>query len=61
VMKFLASMTIVMAIPTMISSFFGMNVPVPFAQNGLGFLYITLIALVVSMVAIFILSKKEMF
>lgn len=61
VMKFLASMTIVMAIPTMISSFFGMNVPVPFAQNGLGFLYVTIIALVVSLAAIFILSKKEMF
>ncbi|MCX8130720.1 MAG: magnesium transporter CorA family protein [Clostridia bacterium] len=61
VMKFLASMTIVMAIPTMISSFFGMNVPVPFQHNGLGFLFVTLIALVVSTVAIFILSKKEMF
>ena len=29
VMKFLASVTILLAIPTVISSFFGMNVPVP--------------------------------
>ena len=29
-MKFLAAMTIIIAIPTVVSSFFGMNVPVPF-------------------------------
>jgi magnesium transporter len=33
VMKFLAAMTIILAIPTVVSSFFGMNVPVPFAAR----------------------------
>ncbi len=61
VMKFLASMTIVMAIPTMISSFFGMNVPVPFTNNAFGFAYITFICIAAASGAIFILSKKGMF
>ena len=38
VMKFLAAMTIILAIPTVVSSFFGMNVPVAFAENAYGFL-----------------------
>ncbi len=62
VMKFLASMTIVMAIPTMISSFFGMNMKhIPFENNHFGFLYVIIASLVISVGAIFILSKKEMF
>ncbi len=32
VMKFLASVTIILSLPTMIASFFGMNVPVPLGQ-----------------------------
>jgi magnesium transporter len=32
VMKFLASVTIILSLPTMISSFYGMNVPVPMEQ-----------------------------
>ncbi|AUS95103.1 magnesium transporter [Clostridium thermosuccinogenes] len=61
VMKFLTSVTIVLSVPTMISSFFGMNVPVPYASNPLGFFYVLLISLAVSLVVIYILSKKEMF
>jgi magnesium transporter len=61
VMKFLTSVTIVLSVPTMISSFFGMNVPVPYASNPLGFLYVLLISLAVSLVVVYILSKKEMF
>ena len=39
VMKFLASITIIMGIPSIISSFYGMNVSVPFEnhQNAFGF------------------------
>lgn len=61
VMKFLASITIVMAIPTMIASFFGMNVPVPWQDNHLGFVYILIISAIVSVGATYILYKKEMF
>jgi magnesium transporter len=60
VMKFLASMTIILAIPTMISSFFGMNVDVPFGENN-GFLYTTLIALSCTAATAFVLWKKNMF
>lgn len=61
VMKLLASITIVMAIPTMISGFFGMNVKVPFADSPFGFGIIIAIAAVVSLLAVWILAKKDMF
>ncbi len=62
VMKFLASVTIVMSIPTMFASFFGMNVPLPFSsEDPLAFLYILIISAAAAGVAIFILSKKNMF
>lgn len=61
VMKLLASITIVMAIPTMISGFFGMNVKVPFANSPFGFGIIVVIAAAVSLLAVWILAKKDMF
>ena len=33
VMKFLAGITIILSVPTMITGFFGMNLPIPFADN----------------------------
>lgn len=60
VMKFLASITIILAIPTMISSFFGMNVDVPFGANN-GFLYVSIIAIVLTALCSFVLWKKDMF
>ena len=61
VMKFLAAMTILLAIPTVISSFFGMNVPVPFSDNPLAFLIISLIAIGVAGSCAIILWRKNMF
>lgn len=61
VMKFLASMTIVMAIPTMISGFFGMNVPVPFAQLSWAFYLICGGTAIICAIVILILYKKKMF
>ncbi|MDR1884960.1 MAG: hypothetical protein LBQ56_01705 [Synergistaceae bacterium] len=61
VMKFLASVTIVMAIPTMIASFFGMNVPVPWQGNGVGFAYAMILATVLTIAATILLWKKRMF
>lgn len=60
VMKFLASVTIVMAIPTMISSFYGMNVLIPNLGPG-AFWIIIGISLALSFTAAFILFKKKMF
>ena len=61
VMKFLAAMTIIIAIPTVVSSFFGMNVPVPFADDGHGFLYVMIIAFCISISGAYALWKKDMF
>ena len=64
VMKFLAIVTMVMSIPTMIFSAYGMNVNskgMPFANDPMGFLYVILFSLVLSLVVAFIFSKKNLF
>ena len=61
VMKFLASMTIILSIPTIITSYFGMNVNLPLQGSGLAFLWIIVIVLLLSMATIFIFIKKDWF
>jgi magnesium transporter len=64
VMKLLASITIVMSIPTVISGLFGMNVTgIPFGSgdSGFGFWYVGAIILGFCIVAIAILNRKDMF
>ena len=61
VMKFLASITIVMAIPTMVASFFGMNVPVPWEGDPMGFVIVSIVALGLTIVSIWVLWKKRLF
>ena len=61
-MKLLTAITIILAIPTMISGFFGMNVPVPFAGIGwAGFYLILGISLLICIGSIVLLKKKDMF
>lgn len=59
-MKFLTSVTIIMAIPTMVSSFFGMNVDLPIKKE-FGFGIVFLISLIFCSTAIILLNKKKMF
>jgi magnesium transporter len=62
VMKFLAAITIVMAIPNMISGLFGMNVKgIPLAQNALGFWYVFAFIGLIVIFVIYFLNKKDMF
>ena len=62
VMKLLASITIVMAIPTVISGFWGMNVDgIPFQNNPLGFWYAIGVAVALSFSAIIYLNRNKMF
>lgn len=61
VMKFLTSITIVMAIPTMIASFFGMNVPIPFSTHSYAFAVTIMISFIISSVLAFIMFKKKLF
>jgi magnesium transporter len=62
-MKFLTSITLVMAIPTIISGLFGMNVDaqwMPFSSVPYGFAYICLMTLVICVAAFLILKRKRL-
>ena len=61
VMKFLASITIILAVPTIIFSFWGINVPLPFANNVMGFVYVIAIAFFCALCAVFMLWRKDLF
>ncbi len=62
VMKFLASVTIVISIPTIVSSIWGMNVAgLPFAEDAFGFIKVMGIAFLTSLIAWVWLKKKDMF
>ena len=60
VMKYLAAITIVMSIPTIIGGLFGMNVPVPLSNAAHGFLAICLGTLLICVVTLIILKKRKM-
>ena len=60
VMKFLASITIIMSIPTMIGSFWGMNVPMPFGNNHFGFLIVILMSIVATFAVAVFFNRKGM-
>ena len=62
VMKLLTTITLVMSIPTMVASFYGMNVlGIPFAQHPQGFWVVIGFTLVLSLVVTLIFSKKDLF
>lgn len=61
VMKFLASVTIVMAIPTMVASYFGMNVQVPLANSPYAFPIIVTISVSLCAAAAMFMARKKMF
>ncbi len=60
VMKFLTSITIVLSIPTMVASFWGMNVKVPMQDNVFGFLIITLVSILAAIIAMIWLKRRDM-
>ena len=61
VMKFLTSVTIVLSIPTMVASFFGMNVINHMEKNPNAFLIIFIMSFVFSGIMGFIMFKKDLF
>ena len=64
VMKFLATVTIVMSIPTMVASFYGMTVNsrgMPFATHPYGFVIVLGFALALSLLVAYIFNKKDLF
>ncbi len=60
VMKFLAAITIIMSIPTMIGSFWGMNVPMPFGNNPFGFVIVILMSITATCIAAVFFNRKGM-
>lgn len=61
IMKFLASITIVLSIPTMVASFFGMNVTIPLEQHPVAFLFILGLSIGLSLTAAAIFYKRDWF
>jgi len=61
VMKFLTSVTIVLAIPSIVSGFYGMNVRLPGQGSPVAFGGILLVSLVLGIGAAWALAKRRMF
>jgi magnesium transporter len=61
VMKILTSITIVMAVPTIVASLFGMNIPMPWGNFPLAFIGIIIITLFICAIVLIILVRKKMF
>jgi magnesium transporter len=59
VMKTLTIITIALAVPTMISGFFGMNLMNSFENNALAFPMIVIAAIVLSLVTSFVLIRSR--
>jgi magnesium transporter len=61
VMKFLTAITIVISLPTMVASFYGMNVPIPYQHSPYAFLVAMLLAASLSAATAYIFWKKRYF
>lgn len=61
VIKFLTSVTIVLSLPTMIASLYGMNVGLPLQNSPYAFLLIIAACLVTSLVIVLIFWKRDWF
>lgn len=61
VMKFLAAITIILSIPTMLASFWGMNVDLPLKDTNFGFWYVIAISTILTVLVILFFRKKKMF
>lgn len=59
VIKLLTSFTIILTIPTVLGSLYGMNVPLPFASSPYAFLGIVLAATLLMGVAALLFSKRD--
>ena len=60
-MKMLTSLTVLLSVPTIIASMWGMNVGVPFAGSPVGFWIVLGLAVICMVLAFFIMIRKNMF
>lgn len=61
IMKILTSISIILMIPTLVASLYGMNVPNNFQDNPLGFWFILAISIILSLVGILMFKIKKWF
>lgn len=61
VIQRLTMITIILMVPTLVASFYGMNVPVPMENNPYAFIIILLIAVIVSLLVAWYFQRKRMF
>jgi magnesium transporter len=59
VMKFLASITIIVSLPTLITSFYGMNVKLPFDSHALAYLGILILVVILTAAVGIIFWKQD--
>ncbi|WP_291097942.1 MULTISPECIES: magnesium transporter CorA family protein [unclassified Flavobacterium] len=61
IMKRLTSISIILMIPTVVASLYGMNVPNNFENTPFGFWIVLLISLLISVFGVFLFKKKNLF
>jgi magnesium transporter len=61
VMKLLTAITIIISLPTMITSFYGMNVGLPLQTHPLAYVFTLVLSMVLIGSAIFIFAKRDWF
>lgn len=59
--RFLTSVTIILSLPILVASLYGMNVHVPFQENKFAFWIVMLIALALSGIGVAFFRKKNLF
>jgi magnesium transporter len=59
--RYLTSVTIILSLPILVASIYGMNVPLPFQENPHAFWFVSLIAIILSMLGVFFFRKKNLF
>ena len=59
VLKFLASLTLIMGVPTIIASLYGMNVGLPFQKSTFAFFYVFLFTLIISLILVLVFYFKK--
>ncbi len=61
VMKFLAAITIVFSLPTIVASFYGMNVQLPLQDHPLAFVFTIAVSFALCVIVIIIFIKRDWF
>jgi magnesium transporter len=59
--RFLTSVTIILSLPILVASLYGMNVPLPFQDHPYAFWFVMLIATLFSVIGVLFFRKKNLF